>query len=204
MPDSFPGVLLVSDEFFIQESVRRVVLRFVPGGFFVVELCVILLLILSVLVVPVLPGVSSVLGGHGGRRSRDSVWLGLLCVFVADGLVLVPSFDLVRLKGGRRIRCGLWLASSLRRGESFQSSPSVGFGFRLSVSPAAAEFLPVFTCCGDGRCAWEAIYSTSSPSSKSSSAVSTLWTSSFVQMAAISLVPAGGRDQGRWREDPGT
>ena len=103
VPDSFPGVLLVSDEFFILESVRRVVLRFVPGGFFVGELCVSLLLILSVLVVPVLPGVSSVLGGHGGRRSRDSVWLGLLCAFVADGLVLVPSFDLVRLKGGRRI-----------------------------------------------------------------------------------------------------
>ena len=81
---------------------------------------------------------------------------------------------------------------------------NVEFGFRLSVSPAVAEFLPVFTYCGDNRCAWEAIYSASSPSSKSSSAVSTSWTSSLVQMAAISLVPAGGRDQGRWREDLGT
>jgi len=101
VPDSFPGVLLVSDEFFIQKSVRRVVLRFGPGGFFVGEWCVSLLLILSVLVVAVLPGVSSVLGGHGGRRCRDSVWPDLLFAFVADGLVLVPSFDLVRLKGGR-------------------------------------------------------------------------------------------------------
>jgi len=43
------------------------------------------------------------------------------------------------------------------------------------------------TYCGDGRCAWEAIYSSSSPSSKSSSAVSTLCTSSLVQMAGIAL-----------------
>jgi len=83
---------------------------------------------------------------------------------------------------------------------------NVEFGFRLSVSPAVAEFLPVFTYCGDDRCAWEAIYSASSPSSKSSSAVSTSWTSSLVQIAAISLVPADccGQDQGRRREDPGS
>ena len=117
-----------------------------------------LLLILSVLVVPVLPGVSSVLGGHGGRRSRDSVWLGLLCAFIADRLVLVPSFDLVRLKGGRRIRCGLWLASSLRRGGSFQSSPSVGFGFRLSVSPAAAESFAGCSCCSGCRCSFSGLH----------------------------------------------
>jgi len=56
-------------------------------------------------------------------------------------------------------------------------------------------------CCGDGRCAWEAIYSASSPSSKSSSAVSTLWTSSLVQIAGIALAPTdcGGRDRGKSR-----
>ena len=47
--------------------------------------------------------------------------------------------------------------------------------FRSSASwLAVADWMPVFTCCGDGRCAWEAVYSASSPSSKSSSAVSTL------------------------------
>ena len=91
---------------------------------------------------------------------------------------------------------------------------NVEFGFRLSVSPAVADcfrssaswpavadWMSVFTCCGDGRCAWEAIYSASSPSSKSSSAVSTLWTSSLVQMAGIALAPTdcGGRDRGRSR-----
>ena len=91
--------------------------------------------------------VASFVGGAG--FSSGPPLLGGVA-FVADGLVFVPSFDFVRLKGGRRIRCGLWLASSLRRGGSFQSSPSVGLGFRLSVSPAVAEFLPVFTCCGDG------------------------------------------------------
>ena len=71
--------------------------------------------------------------------------------------------------------------------------------FRSSASwLAVADWMLVFTCCGDGRCAWEAVYSASSPSSKSSHAVSTLWTSSLVKMAAIGLAPAdcGGRVRG--------
>ena len=67
---------------------------------------------------------------------------------------------------------------------------------------ATADLLLLFLALDDdGRCAWEAIYSASSPSSKFSSAVSTLWTSSLVQMAGIDLAPAdcGGRDRGRSR-----
>ena len=81
--------------------------------------------------------VASFVGGAG--FSSGPPLLGGVA-FVADGLVFVPSFDFVRLKGGRRIRCGLWLASSLRRGGSFQSSPSVGVGFRPSGAlPAVAD-----------------------------------------------------------------
>ena len=53
VPDSFLGVLLVGDEFFIQESVWHVLLHFFPGGFFVGEWCVSVLLILSILVVAI-------------------------------------------------------------------------------------------------------------------------------------------------------
>ena len=49
------------------------------------------------------------------------------------------------------------------------------FCFRSSASwLAVSDWMPVFTCCGDGQCAWEAVYSASLPSSKSSSAVFTL------------------------------
>jgi len=56
----------------------------------------------------------------------------------------------------------------------------------LLVASHCRRVLPVFTDCGDGRCAWEAIYSASSPSNKSSAA-STWWTSSLVQTTAIAL-----------------
>ena len=57
---------------------------------------------------------------------------------------------------------------------------------RQLVASHCRRVLPVFTDCGDGRCAWEAIYSASSPSNKSSAA-STWWTSSLVQTTAIAL-----------------
>ena len=98
------------------------------------------------------------------------------------------------------------LASSLRRGGCYKSSPFCGIHFPAAgrcassggslpaivfLDSGGGQCMPVFTRCGDGRCAWEAIYSASSPSSKSSSAVSTLWTSSLVQMVAID-------DPGAW------
>ena len=91
--------------------------------------------------------------------------------------------------------CGSWI-------------PAVGCfaggGRQWAVAGRCWTVLPVFTDGGDGRCAWEAIYSASSPSSKSSSAVSTLWTSLLMQTAAIALAPADVRNRGRRREDPET
>jgi hypothetical protein len=52
---------------------------------------------------------------------------------------------------------------------------------------------------GDGRCAWEAIYSTSLPRSKTSFVASTFWTSSSMQMVVSSLALAicDDREQGK-------
>jgi len=80
--------------------------------------------------------------------------------------------------GGRRSMLAR-LALCFISAKGWEPFPAIVF-----LDGGGGQCMPVFTCCGDGRCAWEAIYSASSPSSKSS-AVSTLWTSSLVQMAAI-------------------
>ena len=105
------------------------------------------------------------------------------------------------------------LASSLRRGGCYKSSPFCGIHFPAAGRCASSggslpaivfldggggQRMPVFTRCGDGRCAWEAIYSASSPSNKSSAA-STWWTSSLVQTTAIALTQrtiASGIEEG--------
>ena len=135
--------------------------------------------------------------GHGGLFSgvqqvslsvlhiSSGIYVGVgagvvrsLCFFPAMGWEL-PVFPV----------CGSWI-------------PAVGCfaggGRQWAVAGRCWTVLPVFTDGGDGRCAWEAIYSASSSSSNSSSAVSTLWTSSLVKMAAIGLAPAdcGGRVRG--------
>ena len=126
-------------------------------------------------------------------------------------VALQVSFCFLRAKAGDGdattdggfVRKGL--ASSLRRGGCYKSSPFCGIHFSAAGRCASSggslpaivfldggggQRMPVFTRCGDGRCAWEAIYSASSLSSKFSSAVSTLWTSSLVRMTAIALAPA--------------
>ena len=149
------------------------------------------------------------------RRPVGEVCVSRLCLVGGDGVVFAeydtPYFSLLHW---RVLRCRRRVCEDLYW--SFGPSPaSTGAVVTRSwflvhhgraVADRSRRILPVFTDCGDGRCVWEAIYSASSPSSKSSSAVSTLWTSLLVQTAAIALVPASCcvRNRGKRREDPGT
>ena len=173
------------------------------------------------LVVPS-PELASSMASRGTFGLRCSLSVGA-CFLAGGGAVgatsvssaggnYIVSFCFLRAKAGDGdattdggfVRKGL--ASSLRRGGCYKSSPFCGIHFPAAGRCASSggklpaivfldggggQCMPVFTRCGDGRCAWEAIYSASSPSSKSSSAVSTLWTSSLVQMVAID-------DPGTW------
>ncbi|CAN6174029.1 unnamed protein product [Urochloa humidicola] len=103
---------------------------------------------------------------------------------------------------------GLSMASAAA--DSFSGRWSGGRRWRIYFSPSFVAGMPMVlvflllcSCGGDGRCAWEAVYSTSSSRSKSSYAVSTMWTSSL-HIAAPSSVPTvcSGQDLGRKREDP--
>ena len=97
--------------------------------------------------------------------------------------------------------CGIHFPAAGRCASSGGSLPAIIF-----LDGGGGQRMPVFTHCGDGRCAWEAIFSALSHSSKSSSAVSILWTSSLVWMTAIALAPADCfvRNRGRRCEDPET
>ena len=139
--------------------------------------------------------------GHGGLFSGvQQVSLPVLhisfgiCVGVGAGVV--RSLCFIPVMGWELPVfpvCGSWILAV---------GCFAGGGGQWAVAGRCWTVLPVFTDGGDGRCAWEAIYSASSPSNKSSSAVSTLWTSSLVQTAAIVVAPADVRNRGRRREDP--
>jgi len=122
-----------------------------------------------------------VLGDGDGGSSR-SVLQSPVGGFLGAGLAVLAAGPSAY---GRRLLGRRWRIASGRR--------LLGRWWRIGCRSSL--------CCGDGRCAWEAIYSASSPSSKSSSAVSTLWTSSLVQIAGIALAPTdcGGRDRGKSR-----
>ena len=143
--------------------------------------------------------------GHGGLFSGvQQVSLPVLhisfgiCVGVGAGVV--RSLCFIPVMGWELPVfpvCGSWILAV---------GCFAGGGGQWAVAGRCWTVLPVFTDGGDGRCDSEAIYSASSPSSKSSSAVSTLWTSSLVRMTAIALAPADCfvRNRGRRCEDPGT
>jgi len=111
-------------------------------------------------------------------------WL-LLVAAAMDFLRVVDSFN----GAGSYILVGVWLvfaAGILGGGGLFFRSPVLLL--------ATADLLLLFLALDDdGRCDWEAIYSASVPSSKSSAVSSTSWGSRRVSWASCSL-----------REDPRT
>jgi hypothetical protein len=161
----------------------------------------------------------------GGVRWRESAllsWNNFLGAFLSFVVVCfgvgVGSVSCFYLVKGRKLnspamgsRSGLSTTSAAV--DSFSGRRSYGRWRRIcsspslvAVWPAASDFMMLCSSGGDGRCALEAVYSATSPSSKSSYAVSSTWTSSVQHMVATRSTPAAYSNltSGRWREDPGS
>ncbi|CAO2187407.1 unnamed protein product [Urochloa humidicola] len=162
-------------------------------------------------------------GGGGGTFytiSDDVRWsIKFLHHFSDEGIgeEAVRSVCFCHAKGRKLVfpamgsRSGLSTTSAAA--DSFSDRWSGGRRWRICSSPTlvvgllvAPNFMLLCSSGGDGRCALEAVYSAMSPRSKSSYAVSTMWTLSGQHMTVTGSTPAtcNGRISRRRREDPGS